>query len=306
VTRGRRAAAALLAAVALGSFLFAWIVAGRVLHPPWLADRSPEDVLVPDLAIPYEDVAFPGPEGSTLRGWFVPAETPVGRAVVGLHGGGGDRRSWLSLTPALHAAGYPVLLYDARGHGASDGEPSFLTWRDLVRALDWLEQERGIGRAAVLGSSLGAANAIVGASLDPRIDAVVAQSSATGVGDLLRGVPQLSGVPGPLLALSARLVLLRSGAPLATVLTAHPTPEDLIGRIAPRGVLLIHGSEDDLVPVAHVERLYAAAREPKALWIVPGGGHRGLRGFAPDGYRARVLAFLARYAPPRVYPGGSE
>jgi pimeloyl-ACP methyl ester carboxylesterase len=184
VTPGKRVLAALLAVVALGSFGSAWYVSGKVLHPPWLAQRDREDVRLPDLTMPYEDVAFPGPEGSTLRGWFVPVEGPAERAIVGLHGGGGDRRSWLSLVPALHAAGYPVLLYDARGHGASDGEPSFSTWHDLVAALDWLERERGIGRAATLGSSLGASNAIVAAALDERIDAVVAQSGYCDLNEL--------------------------------------------------------------------------------------------------------------------------
>lgn len=306
MTPGRRVLTALLAVVALGSFSLAWYVSGKVLHPPWLDQRNPEDVHLPDLTIPYEDVAFPGPEGATLRGWFVPAEGAAERAIVGLHGGGGDRRSWLSLVPALHAAGYPVLLFDARGHGASDGDPSFSTWRDLVTALDWLEHERGIGRAAALGSSLGASNALVAAALDERLDAVVAQSGGTSVADLLRSLPQLARVPGPIVALAARLVLLRSDVPFLTVLTLHPTPENLIAQIAPRGVLLIHGSEDGMVPVRHAHRLYAAAQEPKALWIVEGGGHRGLRGFAFEGYRARVLAFLARYAPPRIHPGGFE
>lgn len=306
MTHWKRALAALLAVVALGSFGLAWYVSGRVLYPPWLDQRRPEDVRVPDLSLPYEDVVFPGPEGSTLRGWFVPAAEPAGRAIVGLHGGGGDRRSWLSFVPALHAAGYAVLLYDARGHGASNGDPSFSTWRDLVTALDWLERERGIGHVAALGSSLGASNAIVAAALDARIDAVVAQSGGIGIGQLLDSLPQLADLPRPIVALAARLVLARSDVPLLTVLTLHPTPEDLIARIAPRGVLLIHGSEDEMVPVEQAHRLYAAAREPKALWIVEGGGHRGLRGFAFEGYRARVLAFLARYAPPRVYSGGLE
>lgn len=301
-----RALTAFAIVVVLGSVGLAWYISGRVLHPPWLESTRAQSALPPDLAIPYEDVRFPGPEGTTLRGWFVPAEGAAERAVVGLHGGGGNRRGWLSLTPALHHAGYPVLLFDARGHGSSDGEPSFSIWRDLVTALDWLEAERGIGRIAVLGSSLGASNGIVAAALDPRIDAVVAQSAGTGIADLLASLPQLAPVPGPLVSLAARLVLLRSGTPFWTVLTGRPTLEDLIARITPRGVLLIHGSADEMVPVAQAHRLYAAAQEPKALWIVEGGGHRHLRAFAPDAYRARVLAFLARYAPPRIYAGGIE
>ncbi|GIV94209.1 MAG: hypothetical protein KatS3mg056_2918 [Chloroflexus sp.] len=47
-------------------------------------------------------------------------------------------------------------------------------------------------------------------------------------------------------------------------------PIDAIGQIAPRPVFLIHGVDDSLVPVSHVRRLYAAAREPRLVWEVPG------------------------------------
>jgi fermentation-respiration switch protein FrsA (DUF1100 family) len=38
--------------------------------------------------------------------------------------------------------------------------------------------------------------------------------------------------------------------------------------------------------------LYAAAHEPKELWIVPGAGHGGYAGLAPQEYAQRVTAFF--------------
>ncbi|HYA38273.1 MAG TPA: alpha/beta hydrolase, partial [Candidatus Methylomirabilis sp.] len=55
---------------------------------------------------------------------------------------------------------------------------------------------------------------------------------------------------------------------------------------------------DPIVPVAHAKRLFELAREPKQLWIVPGGGH--IQAFQRQGYRDRFVAWLKQVlsAPP--------
>ena len=50
-------------------------------------------------------------------------------------------------------------------------------------------------------------------------------------------------------------------------------PADAAALIAPTPLLIVHGDQDEFFPVDHAEQLYAAAREPKELWIVPGFGH---------------------------------
>jgi fermentation-respiration switch protein FrsA (DUF1100 family) len=37
--------------------------------------------------------------------------------------------------------------------------------------------------------------------------------------------------------------------------------------------LVVHGDADKFFPVRHAEALYAAAKEPRRLWIEPGLGH---------------------------------
>ena len=39
--------------------------------------------------------------------------------------------------------------------------------------------------------------------------------------------------------------------------------------------------------------IYAAARGPKQLWVVPRAFHTAAYGFAPEEFRRRVLAFFA-------------
>ena len=47
----------------------------------------------------------------------------------------------------------------------------------------------------------------------------------------------------------------------------------MIGKIAPTPVVIVHGADDRLFPVAHARRLYDAAAEPKRLLIGEGFGH---------------------------------
>ncbi len=296
-------------AAALLLLAFSWWVAGQVLRPPFYEHRTPEEGLRPgkltdpgvDFGLAFEDVTFPAVDASTLRGWVVPPDpaAPEGRSwVVGVHGGGGDRRSFLGVTPRLARAGHPVLLFDCREQGVSDGSGRGMglgvrEWHDVVSAVDFV-LERGAPGVAVFGNSQGGVSAVLAASQDPRIDGVVVQSAGIELAGVLAQVPPLASWPEPLVRLIARTVLLRVGAPLDSVATLASGPLALVDRIAPRPLLIIHGDQDEMVPLSQAEALFEAAAEPKELWVVPGAGHRTLRQTAGDAYPARLLAFLDR------------
>lgn len=69
-------------------------------------------------------------------------------------------------------------------------------------------------------------------------------------------------------------------------------PVDIVGRIAPRPLLIVHGGDDAIVPPAHAQHLYDAARYPRELWLVPGAGHAHAYTVDPEAYCARVDRFL--------------
>ncbi len=62
-----------------------------------------------------------------------------------------------------------------------------------------------------------------------------------------------------------------------------------------RGCFLIHGLDDTIIAPANSRRDYAAAREPKSLWLVPGAGHAASRAVAGAEYDRRVVTFFRRY-----------
>jgi fermentation-respiration switch protein FrsA (DUF1100 family) len=61
-----------------------------------------------------------------------------------------------------------------------------------------------------------------------------------------------------------------------------------IAEIKPRPVFLIYGEFE----ADHGQALYAAAGEPRQLWIVPGVGHGGYQTAYPDEYERRVIEFF--------------
>jgi pimeloyl-ACP methyl ester carboxylesterase len=56
-------------------------------------------------------------------------------------------------------------------------------------------------------------------------------------------------------------------------------------------VLLICGTRDRNIPPRHSESIFAAAKGPKQLWLVPGALHSTALGAAPAEFEQRVLAF---------------
>jgi fermentation-respiration switch protein FrsA (DUF1100 family) len=64
----------------------------------------------------------------------------------------------------------------------------------------------------------------------------------------------------------------------------------------PFPLLLICDEKDDALPCRHSQMIYAAARGPKQLWVVPGAFHTAAYGFAPQEFRRRVLTFFAEHS----------
>jgi pimeloyl-ACP methyl ester carboxylesterase len=81
-----------------------------------------------------------------------------GIPVVLLHGLTATHRYVVMGSKALERSGHRVIAYDARGHGHSDPAPSpeAYEYADLVADLERILDERGIERAVLAGSSMGA------------------------------------------------------------------------------------------------------------------------------------------------------
>ncbi|MEN6644370.1 MAG: alpha/beta hydrolase, partial [Armatimonadia bacterium] len=78
--------------------------------------------------------------------------------------------------------------------------------------------------------------------------------------------------------------------------------EEAVAKIGDRPVLVIHGDKDFMMPLAHSEQLYAAAKGPRELWAGP-GMHSNIVTEDPVAYREHVFGFLSRSLfAPGVHP----
>lgn len=247
----------------------------------------------------FEEVRFPARGGDVeIAAWYLP-QPDASRAVILVHGKDSSRSTefqgrFSEFAARLHERGFPVLMIDLRGHGASgDARFSFglAERRDILGAVDWLmAQGFRAGSIGVLGVSMGAASAIGAAAEDPAIGALVADCSYAEIAPLMqRHWSTASGLPDiflPSTLFMGRFVL---GMDLTT---AQPVTE--IDDIAPRPVLIIHGSADAFTPVEHGRALAAAAPDAE-YWEVPGAGHARSYETDPQQYVDRVASFFRRH-----------
>jgi fermentation-respiration switch protein FrsA (DUF1100 family) len=196
----------------------------------------------------------------------------------------------------LHRLGYGVLMLDLRDHGEStveDGRYAGGTeeYRDVQGAVDWLVSE-GIepGRIGLLGTSMGAATAIIAAGQDDRVAAVWEDSSYADVETRIaeeldqRGYPRLLA---PAATIVARLV---SGDDF----TSHTVLGE-VANLRGRHLFITHGAADNATYVSHAYEIDEAARAAGALtdlWIVPAAAHTEAMFLDPAEYERRLGSFF--------------
>ncbi len=239
----------------------------------------------------FTAVTFETSDGVTLRGWY--AESANGSGVVVVPGAGSSRESALTQAQVIADAGYGVLVYDPRGHGASEGTAMDLGWAgdlDVRAAVDELSTRPGIESIGALGLSMGGEQVIGAAAADPRIEAVVAEGATNRVAGDLVWLSSQYGTRG-----TFQVILERAKHAITRGLTPYPAPpplRDSLRSIAPRPVLLITaGARDDEGFAAQ----YNAAGLPSVtVWDVPDAAHiAGLR-TDPDAWTEQVVGFFDR------------
>ena len=235
-------------------------------------------------------------------------------AIAILHGWESNRGRTFAHVRYLHAAGFHCLVFDARGHGDNQPEtlpvnvPEFAD--DAIAAARWLGTRPEVSDVGVLGHSMGGAGAIVAASREPSIGAVVSLSAPADLVWMTRRTFEMAGmrIPQPIatpLAWFTAAVLL---------IPRRHAVEDASAVAAARRyrgpLLLVHGAQDRGVPVSHVEMLEQAAAAGRTAaeplvetLILPDFGHRWL--YEDASCRRKIAEFFATYLGGPVEPAGA-
>jgi alpha-beta hydrolase superfamily lysophospholipase len=138
---------------------------------------------------------------------------------------------------------------------------------------------------------MGASIATRAAVDDPRIAALVLEAPYLDLVATLAVVMRRKRVPFP--QLLARLITRRARRLAGGVSLTRPRPIDLAPRIS-APVLVVHGSEDPLIPLPDALRLANAFRPPATLLEVPGAGHNSVVDLGGAALLDEVASFLDR------------
>jgi uncharacterized protein len=250
-------------------------------HPPrrlgWM-EKTP---------LKFREVTFKSRDGLTLFGRFLPGKNKA--TIILIHALGKANNDMLLYAEFLASARFGIFMIDLRAHGSSDGDTSTYGLReaeDAAGAVDYLLTRIDVNgqKIGALGISLGAQAALRGALKTENIRALVLEGLNPSVLGDHGGKPQslVRWLNYPNNWLYYKLYHFMAGGKDSGVL-------QVIGRIAPRPILLIASGSKDI----HFNRLFfQAANEPKDLWELPAGEHGAAILHDSHRYIQRVVEFF--------------
>jgi pimeloyl-ACP methyl ester carboxylesterase len=265
-----------------------------------------------------EQVEFTTEDGLRLEGSYLARRNPqrVGLLVF-CHEYLSDRWSFLPYLDSLRDLGYDIFTFDFCNHGSSACDPGYspLQWatdrevRDLRAALAYLRTrpEHDPAGFGLFGVSRGGSTALVVAAEARDVWGVVTDGAfpthGTMTAYILRWAEIYVGskfllaiVPTRVYSFLGWVSRLRSQRRLNC---RFADIESAVRRLSPRPWLLIHGERDTYIGAEIAHELFAKARGPKEMWVVPNAKHNRCRESEPDDYMARVVQFLGHFAPRR-------
>jgi len=139
----------------------------RVTHPSRQPDMA---VNLGATLAKAEDVAFKSTDGLPIKGWLFHGAAKRAPIVL-CHDLGESKNAVMNLAIALNQAGFTVLAFDFRGHGASGGDGSTLgieEARDVLGAVDFVanlpKDDVDARKIGIFGAGMGAHAAVLAAA----------------------------------------------------------------------------------------------------------------------------------------------
>lgn len=247
-----------------------------IFHPDPLLRTTPEDY---DLA--YQDVWIEI-DREKVHGWWIPASEPSAPVLLYFHGNASNNGDVTDLAAIFHQIGLSVLLIDYRGYGKSSSTfpNEARVYQDATAAWNYLTKIRQIKpeKIFVYGHSLGGAIAIELAIQHPKMAGLIVEGTFTSIRDI-----------------ASQIKLLRI-FPLGWIVTQNFNSITKIKSLEVP-LLIVHGTDDEVIPVMMADELFATAPEPKQLVIIPQGMHNNVHQVGGRQYLEHLQQFMQSNLP---------
>lgn len=213
---------------------------------------TPEANRLPDMRV----VTAKTEDGLSLLAWFAPPRKKDGKIIVMYHGNAGTIANRAVKARYFLEQGYGIYMCEYRGYGGNAGSPSEDgLYKDGRSALKWLEGEGYSPAQFILyGESLGTGVAVqMALEIQPK--------------QMILEAPFSSAV-----AVAQKQYFF---VPVSLLMKDKYDSVEKIGQIR-SSILIVHGDEDETIPLSLAQDLYKAANHPKKFITINGGGHTDL------------------------------
>lgn len=235
-------------------------------HPRANIEQTPSEY-----KIPYEEVEIETDDGQRLYGWYIPA-SGAQVTIMYFHGNAGNISDRLHKVSFFHELGVNFLIVDYRGYGRSTGKPSEKGfYLDAKAQYDYLVARKHLKPDAIVayGKSLGVGVAIE-LAVREKIRSLILEGGFDSVVSVAQDIY-------PFL-------------PVRFIVSQNYDNARKISRITvPK--LIVHGLQDDVMPIKYGKRLFDAAAAPKQFLAFPGGHNEDIYVVSEE-YKQKLRSFL--------------
>ena len=263
--------------------LFVIIVVLYIVYSLYLAIFQSRFIYFPEPAIEatpeaigleYEDVSLEAADGVKLSAWFIPSNEQRAVAIF-CHGNAGNISHRLHTIKLLNRLGLSTLIFDYRGYGQSEGNPSEKgTYLDVEAAWQYIVDFRGIEPEKII---------ILGRSLGGAIAAYLAQKHKPGIlviESTFTSIPDMAAAIYPYIPVR---LLSRINYPTVKYISEVKCP-----------VLIVHSRNDDIIPFDHGLRLFEIANQPKKFLEISGNHNEGYM-LSTEQHEECLRGFISKY-----------
>lgn len=203
----------------------------------------------------YQDIYFTTKDNLKLHGWYLPKKNARSH-ILFCHGNAGTVSHLVETFKIFNQLGFSTFVFDYRGYGHSEGSPNEEgTYQDACAALHYLIHQLNIPLQEIIiaGRSLGGAIACrTAAHNQPK--AVIIESSFSCIVDMAK----------------RRFPII----PVDFLIKNHyPSKQNITQINAP--ILIVHSSQDEVIPFEMGQKLFDLANEPKQFLEISGDHDNG-------------------------------